>query len=279
MPPASSHRLVPVGHREPALGGKREHRRAVWLHAAADEHPSRQPLGAQLGDGGDSLRPALVRAEAADLEGEARLSPPPHGSRVLPSRPPERAHLSGIPLGITTGLTSYGHIRCFMYLLTVVIEATNSSTGQSIASKPKRLLAFQSSTALWRRPRTCRRSLNALQNHAVCHSSQSTAVMRPASAAGRMMLSMSASGQRRGEIANLRELPLVYAVAIAVADLLSPAHELHALVELGCRACRDRRRRRAWCESRARQRRGRARERARRGRRPGCTGRVPRRTP
>jgi len=34
-----------------------------------------------------------------------------------------------------------------MYLLTVVIEATNSSTGQSMASKPKRLLAFQSSTA------------------------------------------------------------------------------------------------------------------------------------
>ena len=37
----------------------------------------------------------------------------------------------------------------------------------------------------------------------------------------------------RGEIANLRELPLVDAVAIAVADLLSPAHELHALLELG----------------------------------------------
>ena len=32
--------------------------------------------------------------------------------------------LSGMPLGITTGLTPYGHMRCFMYLLTVVIEAT-----------------------------------------------------------------------------------------------------------------------------------------------------------
>ena len=102
--------------------------------------------------------------------------------------------LSGMPLGMTTGLTPYGHIRCFMYLLTVVIEATKSSTGQSMASKPKRLLAFQSSTAFWRIPRACRRSLSALQNHAVCHSSQSTAVIRPASAAGRMMLSMIASG-------------------------------------------------------------------------------------
>ena len=81
-----------------------------------------------------------------------------------------------------------------MYLLTVVIEATKSSTGQSMASKPKRLLAFQSRTACWRRPSVCRRSLSALQNQAVCHSSQSTAVVRPASAAGRMMLSMSASG-------------------------------------------------------------------------------------
>ena len=102
--------------------------------------------------------------------------------------------LSGIPLGITTGLTPYGHMRCFMYLLTVVIDATKSSTGQSIASKPKRLLAFQSSTALWRSPRVWSRSLSALQNQAVCHSSQRTAVTLPASAAGRRMLSMIASG-------------------------------------------------------------------------------------
>ena len=60
-------------------------------------------------------------------------------------------------------------------------------------------------------------------------------MVRPASAAGWMMLSMSASGKRRGEVANLRELTLVHAVAIAVADLLTPAHELHALLELGAR--------------------------------------------
>ena len=58
---------------------------------------------------------------------------------------------SGIPLGMTTGFTSYGHIRCFMYLLTVVIAATKSRIGQSIASKPKVLLAFQSRTACLRR--------------------------------------------------------------------------------------------------------------------------------
>jgi hypothetical protein len=42
-------------------------------------------------------------------------------------------------------------------------------------------------------------------------------------------------GQRLGDVANLRQLTLVDAVAIAITDLLAPAHELHALLELGSR--------------------------------------------
>ena len=89
---------------------------------------------------------------------------------------------SGIPLGMTTGLTLNGHIRCFMYLLTVVIAATKSRIGQSIASNPKRVVGVPEQHRALAQVRCAKELLwlSALQNQAVCHSSQSTATVRPA---------------------------------------------------------------------------------------------------
>src|SRR5580704_12856024 len=65
-------RFVPVGHGQPALGGEFEHRGAVRLHPATHEHATGHALGTKFREGGDGLVPAFVRAEAADLEREAR---------------------------------------------------------------------------------------------------------------------------------------------------------------------------------------------------------------
>ena len=119
-----------------------------------------------------------------------------------------------------------------MYLLTVVTDATKSSTGQSIELEAEQVVRVPEQHRIAAKPE---RVQPVAERFAEPGGVPLLAEDGDGSTCGGGRLDDDVDelvGEGRGEVADLRELALVHAVAVAVADLLAPADQLHTLIGL-----------------------------------------------
>ena len=119
-----------------------------------------------------------------------------------------------------------------MYLLTVVTDATKSSTGQSIELEAEEVVGVPEEHRIAAKPE---RVEAVAQRFAEPRGVPLLAEDRDGAPRRGRGLDDDVDelvGEGRREVANLGELALVDTVAVTVADLLAPADELHTLVHL-----------------------------------------------
>ncbi len=119
-----------------------------------------------------------------------------------------------------------------MYLLTVVTDATKSSTGQSIELEAEQVVRVPEQHRVAAKPE---RVQPVAERFAEPGGVPLLAEDGDGSTGSGGRLDDDVDelvGEGLGEVANLCELALVYPVAVAIADLLAPADELHALIRL-----------------------------------------------